>query len=290
MRASTISMDIAAIPTIAMCRHSTITLDFTVGLLAPWGTPIRYAWYTPVTPAPWFGFYAGYFTPYPVYASPALWLTDYVIAANLRQDYESQQQPDSNPVAPPAAAADESSLTPDVKASIADEVRQQLEAEQAAAAAPASAQQPAAESNQVPSALSQRYFIASSNIDLNANGSSCTLTPGDVLERTGNDVDSQGNVAIQVVSAKSGDCAPHAVSTVDIATLQEMQNQFREQIDSGLEMAANNQARGLPQGPPSGVHPVAEGTADPVDDASAQLAAQDSNATKVLAQATQGSI
>ena len=256
----------------------------------PWGTPIRYAWYTPVTPAPWFGFYAGYFTPYPVYASPALWLTDYVIAANLRQDYESQQQPDGNPVAPPAAAADESSLTPDVKAFIADEVRQQLAAEQAAAAAPASAQQPAAESNQVPSALSQRYFIVSSNVDLNANGSSCTLTPGDVLERTGKEADSQGNVAIQVISAKSGDCAPHAVSTVDIATLQEMQNQFREQIDSGLEVAANNQARGLPQGPPSGGHPVAEGTADPVEDAGAQLSAQDSNATKVLAQATQGGI
>jgi hypothetical protein len=256
--------------------------------LGPWGTPVRYAWYTPVTPAPWFGFYAGYFTPYPVYASPSLWLTDYVIAANLQLAYESQQQPEGSPAPPPVAAADESSLTPDVKAAIADEVRQQLQAEQAAAAAPASAQQPA-ESNQVPSALSQRYFIASSNVDLNANGSSCTLTPGDVLERTGKDVDSQGNVAIQVVSAKSGDCAPHAVSTVDIGTLQEMQNQFREQIDSGLEMAANNQARGLPQGPPSGVRPVAEGTADPVSDASAQLATQDSNSTKVLAQATQGS-
>jgi len=46
----------------------------------------------------------------------------------------------------------------------------------------------------------------------------------------------------------------------------------------------------LPQGPPSGGHPVAEGTADPVEDAGAQLAAQDSNATKVLAQATPGGI
>jgi hypothetical protein len=35
---------------------------------------------------------------------------------------------------------------------------------------------------------------------------------------------------------------------------------------------------------------VAEGTADPVEDAGAQLAAQDSNATKVLAQATPGGI
>jgi hypothetical protein len=257
--------------------------------LAPWGAPIRYAWYTPVTPAPWFGFYAGYFSPYPVYSSPALWLTDYVIAANLRLDYESQQRSDSTPLEPPPAAADESSLTPEVKADIAEEVRQQLEAEKAAAAAPSSAQQPATESNQAPSALSQRYFIASSDVDLNANGSACTLTPGDVLERTGKDVDSQGNVAVQVVSAKSGDCAPHAVSTVDIATLQELQNQFREQVDSGLEMAANNQARGLPQGPPSGGHTVAEGTADPAEDASTQLAAQDSNATKVLADATQGS-
>ena len=59
--------------------------------VTPWGASMRYAWFGLATPAPWFGLYAGYFTPYPTYASPDLWLTDYLIAENLRLAYESQQ-------------------------------------------------------------------------------------------------------------------------------------------------------------------------------------------------------
>jgi len=40
--------------------------------------------------APWYGFYGGWFNPYPVYASPAFWLTDYLIAANLQAAYAAQ--------------------------------------------------------------------------------------------------------------------------------------------------------------------------------------------------------
>lgn len=37
--------------------------------------------------APWWGFYSGYFTPYGYYNSPAYWLTDYLLAANLQAAY-----------------------------------------------------------------------------------------------------------------------------------------------------------------------------------------------------------
>ena len=48
---------------------------------SPWRSPIRYSWgwYGD----PWYGYYRGYFTPYPVYSSPGLWLTDYFIASTL---------------------------------------------------------------------------------------------------------------------------------------------------------------------------------------------------------------
>ncbi len=47
----------------------------------PWYTPVPYAWGWAGNP--WYGFYGAYFAPYPVYAAPAFWLTDYLIAAEL---------------------------------------------------------------------------------------------------------------------------------------------------------------------------------------------------------------
>jgi hypothetical protein len=55
----------------------------------PWASPVAYGWGW--GGSPWFGFYGGYFNPYPVYAGPAFWLTDYLIAANLQAAYAAQQ-------------------------------------------------------------------------------------------------------------------------------------------------------------------------------------------------------
>jgi len=84
-------------------------------------------------------------------------------------------------------------------------------------------------------------------------------------------------VVVEVVSSKSGDCAAESGGTVQLADLQEMHNQFREQLDAGLKKLAENQAKACrPAGrrQPCG----AEGTADPVPDAVAQLEAQEADA------------
>jgi hypothetical protein len=57
----------------------------------PWASPVvwgvgLWGW----GGAPWFGFYGGWFNPYPFYAGPAFWLTDYLIAANLQAAYAAQ--------------------------------------------------------------------------------------------------------------------------------------------------------------------------------------------------------
>src|SRR5271163_154722 len=56
----------------------------------PWGAPVPWrvgiggwGW----VGAPWYGYYGGYFAPYPVYSSAAFWLTDYLIAADLQAAY-----------------------------------------------------------------------------------------------------------------------------------------------------------------------------------------------------------
>jgi hypothetical protein len=63
-----------------------------------------------------------------------------------------------------------------------------------------------------------------------------------------------------------------------------MHNQFRERLDSGLKLLADNQARGLPSGPPASARLVADGTADPAADAEAQLIAQGTDAARLEAQ------
>jgi hypothetical protein len=259
--------------------------------LNPWGAPVAYGWGGGFV-APWFGFYAGYFTPYGTYASPDLWLTDYLIGQNLRLAYESQQAGNADQAPQPSADAQPSAanLTPEVKALIADEVRQQLAAEKAAALEPTSSvnQEPPSGSEPLPPALKQRFFVVSSNLDITTEANqACSLTPGDIIQRKGQEASADGGVAVEVVSSKSGDCAADSRAAVQLADLQEMHNQFREQLDSGLKTLADNQAKGLPKPPAAAPRTVAEGTADPAPGAEAQLVAQETDAAKLEDQVRQ---
>jgi hypothetical protein len=254
--------------------------------LAPWPAPVHYAWFGVGTPAPWFRFYAGYFTPYPVYASPDYWLTDYLLAENLRLAYASQQAGAPGRELAVASANTQPAVSPEVKALIADEIRKQLAAEQAEAAQSApSTQTDTAESELIPSAFSQRFFVVSSNLDLTSGGNACSLTPGDIIERTGVDVSSDGTVPGQVVSSKPGNCAAYSRVDVAVADLQEMQNQFREQIDSGLKLMAENRMKGLPQAPAADARTVY--TAAAAEGAEAQLASQEDDARALEAEVRQ---
>ena len=257
--------------------------------VTPWYTPVPYYWGGPIV-APWFGFYAGYFVPYPVYASPDVWLTDYLLSENLRAAYENQQAENNGAPAPdpaPTSANTPPTITPEMKAMIAEEVRQQLAAEKADAAQPtaASSGQAAVDGDQVPPALSQKFFVVSSSLDVTAGSQTCSLTPGDIIERRSKDVASDGTVALEVISSKKGDCAADSAAPVQVqlADLQEMHNQLRQQIDSGLKTLADNQAKGLPAAPATKVRTVAAGTTDPASDAATKVAAQESDAGNVEA-------
>jgi hypothetical protein len=65
---------------------------------SPWPGPVAFgaaAWGW--AGAPWYGYYG--FTPYPFYAGPAFWLTDYLVAANLQAAYaDVGAQPVAMPV------------------------------------------------------------------------------------------------------------------------------------------------------------------------------------------------
>ena len=56
--------------------------------LTAWPRPVAYAWGWQVQP--WYPMYGALFTPYPVYTSPDLWMTDYIIAQSMQAAYQAQ--------------------------------------------------------------------------------------------------------------------------------------------------------------------------------------------------------
>ena len=244
----------------------------------PWAMPASYAWGW--GGASWYGFYGGYFGPEAAYPSASLWLTDYLLAENLRQSYEDRQS--AGEQLPPQDGQG-AALTPEVKQAIADEVSRELADERAAAAQPMGVTPPQTTANAPPPALKQHIFIVSTSLDLTPadGGPACAVTAGDIIERTGREMTPDGKIAINVLNSKSGDCQADTASTIELATLQDMQNQYREQLAAGTDKLAKSQGQGLPSGPPAGnPRQLAEGQAPPDADAQTLVTQQNQDADR----------
>jgi hypothetical protein len=273
----------------------------------PWPAPVYWGWGW--GGSPWYGYYGGYFAPYPTYPSAAFWLTDYLIAANLQAAYAAQaaanaaaaggaaasagggggdQQGDNSGGGDaPAASGGAVTLTPEVKAMIAEEVKAQLAAEQASASQPAAADgqaagqsggsaQPQQASGEVPPALdpARRTFVVDTDLTVASDGQECTLTGGDVITRITDTPDDDRKVTVSVASSKKADCAPGKQVAVGVDDLQEMHNHFQEQLDNGMkEMAAKQGTGGLPKAPDTKT--TASDVPPPPPDASAAKALDD---------------
>jgi hypothetical protein len=266
----------------------------------PWAAPIYYNWGW--AGRPWFGFYGGYFAPYPTYASPNLWLTDYLLSTSLQEAYQERLDAAAaaNAQAPPPAAATASggqvTLTPEVKQVIADEIKQQLaqesaesqavQAPQASQAAPAAPANPEPTASAPPPALSpnvQHIFIVSSVIVVSADGQQCAVTQGDVLQ-----LDPAAQYPdpsnAKVLASKTLDCQSGKAVQIALADLQEMQNHMREMLDKGLGELQTHQGQGnLP------VIDASLRTTTPAPYA-ADLPAPDANVASELQETTQAAL
>jgi hypothetical protein len=269
----------------------------------PWPAPVTYGWGW--GGAPWYGYYGVYFQPYPVYPYAALWLTDYLVAANLQAAYEAGQadaaggsasvERSSDPAygggyEPASDSASAAKLTPELKQLIAEEVKAEIAAEKAAAGAGTSGSAaPAATGDERPAALDPAFkiFVVSADLDVSTDdGQDCTLSTGDVVERIDADAGSDNGVHVRVRAGKATDCKLDSKPQVDLNDLQEMHNHFREQVDAGLENLAKNAGKnGLPAAPDTGT----TGGAPPVPDstAAAQLQQQQKDADQAEAEAQQ---
>jgi hypothetical protein len=256
---------------------------------SPWREPVRYRWGW--TGNPWYRHFGFYFSPYPVYASAAFWLTDYMISQDLEEAYAAQQDSGvvygdpSEGVAP---------LSPEVKQMIADEVRNQLALENQESQAYAAGQDVDPGSSGIGRILSDvangrpHVFVVGTALDVvDGSGMECTLSEGDVLSlQVAPPIDSP-SADLLVLAGKGGqECPKDDVVSVGLDDLQEMQNDMRQSIDQGLQELQQNQGQGgLPPVPPSTqAVPAAYATVAPPPDGNAAIELQQEAQQADLAQ------
>ncbi len=222
----------------------------------PWAAPVPYAWGWGGNP--WYGYYGYYFTPYPVYPSASAWLTDYMISVSLAAAYQNaaaaqaQQAQAMAANAPPPGAAP---LTPEVKELISAEVQRQIALENAEAqSAQTAPPDPASSSIQRMLTDNVRHvFLVGHSLDVvNSAGAECAVSQGDALQLVGPPPPESPTASLLVLSTKGGiECQRGDTVSVQIADLQEMQNNMRENIDAGMGEMQSKQGSGLPAIPVS---------------------------------------
>lgn len=239
-----------------------------------WATPVAYTW--DWTGEPWADSYHGYFTPESSYSTTSMWLVDYLMSENLKLAFASREVQQDQTEPTPDEGVKEDSVTQQAKKAFAIELANQMadikaEAEFAGTFSSAPSPEP---DEQVPPVLDpkHRFLIVSSNLDVTTTkGTTCSLTGGDLIIRTGEKISDENKVAVSVMTSKSGDCPANASAEIEVAALQEIRNEMRAQIDSGLNIVASKQGDGFPAGPRSTLRSTPEGYATADASASSEL-------------------
>ena len=179
-------------------------------------------------------------------------------AATLEQAYQERMD-----AAAAAAQTDagygsgaETTLTPEVKQAISDEVRRQLDEERA------ESQQISQGPAGTPSFLtddSTHVFVVANALDVNSRWGECSLTEGDVLQMTMPPAPDAASADLTVLAGKPMDCRKGSLVSVSIPDLQDMQNHMRATLDQGLTDLQSRQGQnGIPAPPPAAQRPAVE--------------------------------
>jgi hypothetical protein len=230
----------------------------------PWDSVAAYAWGW--ASSAWFACNAGYFDPSNSYQSGANWLADYYLGGTLADAYDAGAQAGScpgtgggeaaggEPADAEVSATADTPITPEIKQMIAEEVKQQLAYENAAAAKP----DQSFILNGLPQALvpNHLFVVDDGQNGSTADGQTCWLSPGDVLKLTAAPAENATTGNLTVASSRRSDCPAGASVSLPIEALNEMLNNFRAQLDSGLKTLREQQGKnGLPAAPMSAITP-----------------------------------
>jgi outer membrane biosynthesis protein TonB len=241
----------------------------------PWARPIAYSWGW--GGSPWYGYYGGYFTPYPVYASPSLWLTDYMIAATLNAAYQERMAAHMAPAGIYQDGGQAAPMTPEVKQAIADEVRRQIDLERASGQNPNA---PGGQDSNIFADNVPHVFVVTSTLAVNSNAGDCTIAEGDVLRMNGPPPPNATAADLIVLSSRGRDCRRGSTVSVALQDLQEMHNQMLATIDRGMSDLQAKQGQG-------GLPTLPQGSAGTIDTPFAQEAQPDANVATELTSASQ---
>jgi hypothetical protein len=261
--------------------------------LGAWPRPVIYSWGWQVQP--WYPMYGALFTPYPVYTSPDLWMTDYIIAQSMQTAYQaqtaapaSQASPEEAPAevpsgasvavaaepsdaapapqpsdAPSAPPTDDSSSAPvTMPPAITPRVKAQLNTqikvqlrEQEAAAA-----MPATLTTQnSPPALRPNHVFFQVVEPLDVPSASpnghCSLGPNDYIKRTGGMSDEDWKIPVVVELSRPPDCPEGLQTRIGLNDLNAMENEQEARVMEAMQAASKSMG---PNGPPRGpgVHPT----------------------------------
>jgi hypothetical protein len=252
----------------AVLHHFVTPVFFAPGFYGwayyPWHAPVfyRWAWFG----APWYVGPNPYFVAYPTYPGAAYWLTDYYLGQTLsaaaQEDADQQANGDGSDMSSDASsdsddsdatetlrAGDNMPITAEIKAAIAEEVKQQIAYDNTAA----NDGNADAIHGELPAALRSvgHVFVVSDNLDVTTSDQqSCGLQAGDILRLTATPAEGTGIAELRVASSKKLDCPAGVQITVSLQDLQDMQDNFREQIEQGLGVLQATQGQnGLPSVP-----------------------------------------
>lgn len=230
----------------------------------PWVAPVHFTF--GFVGAPWYLGPEPYFAVSPLYPSASFWLADYAIGETLSAAYDLHQQELAEKVldteaavaaehtedsddAPTLRASETTPITPELKAAIAEEIRQQIAADNTAAANP----EKGADYAELPTVLREHnhVFVASDSIGVvTTDQQECQLQPGDILQLNAAPTEGSPLAQLRVASSKVTDCPAGVQVMISVQDLQDMQNNLRAQIASGLETLQKQQGQsGLPAEP-----------------------------------------
>lgn len=199
-----------------------------------WSNPYAYRWWW--ASAPWCGYYGYYYRPYSYYYGPSYWLTDYILADYLAEQYAI--------AAANARAADDAARAALIDEEIKAQLRAQVE------------QNVREQEQQSPTVLNDRLtdlkhiFVVSQDLTaMPSDGSAaCSLSAGDLIRLTAAPGQDDQVASVTVVTSKKGSCPAGIRVDVAISSLQEFENDFNEKLEDGMEKMKTELAGQLPSG------------------------------------------
>jgi hypothetical protein len=181
-----------------------------------------------------------------------------------------------------------------MKQAIAAEVQRQLDEERAAAQQPPPSPEsynPTAGPDTPPDALdpTHRLFIVSNSLTVSTtDGNECELSGGDLITRLDDTPGDDGKVRVSVMTGKQQDCSVGSTPLVAVNDLQEMHNDFHQQVDNGMQKLASQQGQsGIPRAPDVTTTPGEIPPPVPDGNVDSQLQAQETQASQAEVQVQQ---